>query len=421
MRQSRLIRPLLLFAFGGALSLLCGHAALAASQIGKPHVATNIDDADADYAFQGEYYGTLGYVGGGPWQPFGLQVVAIGDGDYIAVQYAGGLPGLGWYGGEKTYLRGRREPDRLTLRGDGRRYDVVDGIAWFVDENGDKLTWLTKVNRQSRSLGAPAPANAIVLFGGAKTDQLVNARVTPDGLLREGARTKDAWQDYFLHVEFQLSYMPFARQQGRSNSGVYLQRRYEIQILDSFASEGFPNECGSIYRYRAPEINMCLPPLSWQTYDIDFRSARFDVHGKKTEDAYVTVWHNGYAVQEQVPIARKTGHGEAETAELLPIEFQNHGDPVRFRNIWLVVNSRQAGQYDSGLPFNTYLQPGSSVYGNVHLPQRHGFYWTGRLTPTTAAPVVVPAQEATPLSPESGSTSVPAPPPASPPPVPISP
>lgn len=250
MRQLRLIRPLLLFAFVGTLSLLCSHAALAASQIGKPHVATNIDDADADYAFQGEYLGTLGYVGGGPWQTFGLQVAAVGDGDYIAVEYPGGLPGKGWYGGEKAYLRGRREPDRLTLRGDGRRYDVIDGIAWYVDYNGDKLTWLTKVNRQSRSLGAPPPANAIVLFDGLKTDQLVNVRVTSDGLLKEGARTKDAWQDYFLHVEFQLSYMPFARQQGRSNSGVYLQRSYEIQILDSFALEGFPNECGAIYRYR---------------------------------------------------------------------------------------------------------------------------------------------------------------------------
>ena len=421
MRQLRLIRPLLLFAFVGTLSYLCSHAALAASQIGKPHVATNIDDADADYAFQGEYLGTLGYVGGGPWQTFGLQVAAVGDGDYIAVEYPGGLPGKGWYGGEKAYLRGRREPDRLTLRGDGRRYDVIDGIAWHVDYNGDKLTWLTKVNRQSRSLGAPPPANAIVLFDGLKTDQLVNARVTSDGLLKEGARTKDAWQDYFLHVEFQLSYMPFARQQGRSNSGVYLQRSYEIQILDSFALEGFPNECGAIYRYRAPEINMCLPPLAWQTYDIDFKSARFDVHGKKTEDAYVTVWQNGYAVQEQVPIARKTGHGQPETSELLPIEFQNHGDPVRFRNIWLVVNSRQVGQYDSGLPFNTYQQPGSSVYGNVHLPQRHGFYWTGRLTPPANAASVITPTEGPAALPAGAGAAVPAPPAASPPPAPISP
>ena len=77
---------------------------------------------------------------------------------------------------------------------------------------------------------------------------------------------------------------------------------------------------------------------------------------------------------------RKTGHGAQESPELLPIEFQNHGDPVRFRNIWLVVNSRAAGQFDSGLPFNMYQQPGSSVFDNVHLPQRYGYYWTPQLT-----------------------------------------
>ena len=140
--------------------------------------ATNIEEADPDYAFQGEYYGTLGLVGGGPWQPFGLQVAAQGNGDYIAIEYPGGLPGLGWYGGERAYLRGRREPDRLTLRGDGRRYDIADGLAWFVDENGDKLTWLTKVNRMSRTLGQPAPPNAIVLFDGVKTDQLCSTRTS---------------------------------------------------------------------------------------------------------------------------------------------------------------------------------------------------------------------------------------------------
>jgi Domain of Unknown Function (DUF1080) len=337
---------------------------------------TTIEEVDADYAYQGEYYGTLGFVGGGPWQPFGLQVAAEGNGDYIAIEYPGGLPGLGWYGGQKAYLRGRRESDRLTLRGEGRRYDIAENTAWHSDENGDKLTWLTKVNRMSRTLGQPAPPNAIVLFDGTSVSRLDHTRVASDGSLQEGAITSDGYRDFFLHLEFQLSYMPGARGQGRSNSGVYLQRRYEVQILDSFALEGAINECGALYRYRRPEINMCLPPLSWQTYDIDFRAARFDVGGKKTEDARVTVWHNGYAVQEQLALSRPTGHGRPESADLLPIELQNHGNPVHFRNMWLVVNSRDAGQYDSGLPFNTYQQPGSSVFDNVHLPERYGFYWT---------------------------------------------
>ena len=172
----------------------------------------------------------------------------------------------------------------------------------------------------------------------------------------------------------------FARGQGRSNSGIYLQRRYEMQILDSFALDGLANECGSVYRYRRPEINMCLPPLAWQTYDIDFRSARFDVSGKKTRRRAShrlaqRLRRSGASCHHS-----QNGPRRPEAPELLPIEFQNHGDPVRFRNIWLVVNSRAVGQYDSGLPFNSYQQPGSSVFDNVHLPQRYGFYWTPQLT-----------------------------------------
>ena len=139
------------------LALLAGRSALGADPLTK-RCDTNIDEVDADYAFQGEYYGTLGYVGGGPRQPFGLQVAAQGNGDYIAIEYPGGLPGLGWYGGEKAYLRGRREPDRLTLRGEGRRYDIGQRLAWYMDENGDKLTWLTKVDRTKSDAGPARPA-----------------------------------------------------------------------------------------------------------------------------------------------------------------------------------------------------------------------------------------------------------------------
>jgi hypothetical protein len=349
-----------------------------AAQVPPPRPpATSLFEVDEDYAFQGEYYGTLGMVGSGPWQTTGLQIVAQGGGDYIATEYPGGLPGIGWSGGPTAHLRGRREPDRLTLMGDRPRYEVADGIAWLIDENGHKLTWLKKVDRISSTRDQPPPPNAIVLFNGLDTSRLDNAHLTPNGLLKEGAKTRDTYQDYFLHVEFQLPYMPYARGQRRANSGVILQGR-EVQILDSFGLEGLSNECGAIYGFYRPELNMCLPPLAWQTYDIDFRSARFDVRGHMTENAWFTVWHNGYAVQEHTPVWHLTGKRGPDTPDLHPIEFQNHGNPVRFRNIWLVVNSKEAGQYDSGLQFNSYQQPGSSVFGNVELPQRYGFYWLGR-------------------------------------------
>jgi hypothetical protein len=130
--------------------------------------------------------------------------------------------------------------------------------------------------------------------------------------------------------------MPFAKGQGRGNSGVYLQSRYEIQILDSFGLEGRANECGGLYRYLPPEQNMAFPPLSWQTYDIRFRAPRFSASGDKLQNARLSVLHNGVVVHNDVSVERKTGAGQAEGPEPLPIKLQDHGNPVQFRNIWLV-------------------------------------------------------------------------------------
>ncbi len=166
MQSSSNARRTFLLAFV-AFALMAGQSAMGADPLAKLAI-TNIDEVDGDYAFQGEYYGTLAYVGGGPRMPFGLQVAAEGNGDYIAIEYPGGLPGLGWYGGRESRLRGRREPDRLTLRGEGRRYDIAENLAWYMDENGDKLTWLTKVDRRSRTLGEPAPEPGDVCLAGSR-------------------------------------------------------------------------------------------------------------------------------------------------------------------------------------------------------------------------------------------------------------
>ncbi len=335
-------------------------------------VITNLDEVDADYAYQGEYYGTLARTGGGPWETIGLQIAARGAGEYIATYYPGGLPGLGWHGEPPMHLRGRREPDRLQIFGGNLGFVVQDNMAWRIDENQEIHSWVNKVNRISPTLGQSPPMGAVVLFDGRPSESLVNAQFTADRLLKEGASARDTYQDYFLHVEFQCSYMPDARGQARSNSGIYLQSRYEIQILDSFALAGLSNECGGIYKLRRPDVNMCLPPLIWQTYDIDFRDARFDVAGVKTEDAMVNVWQNGYPIHEQIAIPHPTGHGKPESPNLLPIVFQEHGNPVRFRNIWLVVNSKDTPHYIPQLPLKVYQFPNES-YGTVwlHIPHAH--------------------------------------------------
>jgi len=164
--------------------------------------------------------------------------------------------------------------------------------------------------------------------------------MTDDGLLMVGTELKRTFRDYKLHLEFRLAYMPTARGQGRSNSGIYLQSRYEVQILDSFGLEGVENECAALYKQRRPDLNMCLPPLTWQTYDIEFQSPRFDAAGKKCANGRISVQHNGVFVHNNVEITAKTGAGAKESPEPLPTKFQNHHNPVVFRNIWIIDRSR---------------------------------------------------------------------------------
>lgn len=302
----------------------------------SPPVANNPAEAARDYDLLGEY---VGWVSGGfRRERIGIQLYTTGPHDFHGVEYGGGLPGAGWDRVHKQALSGTWRGGVARLEGDSRRLVVAGGKLWIYDAGGVLRGALAKLDRKSPTLGLAPPPGAIVLFDGA-ADELDGARVTDDGLLAEGARTKRAFQDFRLHVEFRLPYMPAGEDQGRANSGVYLQERYEVQILDSFGLEGLANQCGGLYRQRPPSENLCLPPLVWQTYDIEFRAARFDAAGNKTENARLTLRHNGVVVHDNVEIATKTGNGKPEGPTPRPIVFQNHGNPVRFRNLWLVETS----------------------------------------------------------------------------------
>ncbi|UCD74478.1 MAG: DUF1080 domain-containing protein [Phycisphaerales bacterium] len=152
--------------------------------------------------------------------------------------------------------------------------------------------------------------------------------------------TTEPFRDFLLHVEFNIPQSPpDARGQGRGNSGVYIQRRYEVQILDSFGLEAGPGDCAALYRFKAPDENACRKPGEWQTYDITFRSPRWEGQGenaRKIENARITVIHNGVLIHDEVELQNKTGAGRTEGPEPGPILLQDHGHKVRFRNIWIV-------------------------------------------------------------------------------------
>ena len=280
---------------------------------------------DADFSTQGEYQA----------EGLGLQVVALGDGKFMAVRFTGGLPGAGGAKESRKTVEAVAQDGTVTFTWPDGAKTVLKGGAGTHSAAGKDLA-LGRVERQSPTLGAKPPEGAVVLFDGTSADAFAPGRIE-DGLLCEGANSKQKFQSQTLHLEFRLPYLPKARGQGRGNSGCYLQGRYETQVLDSFGLEGRNNECGGVYSIRDPDLNMCLPPMVWQTYDIDFTAAKFDAEGKKTANARLTVRLNGVVVQNDIELPKiTTAAPNQEGPGPGFLHLQNHGNPVRYRNIWVV-------------------------------------------------------------------------------------
>ncbi len=285
-----------------------------------------LDPADAgpDFGTQGEYIG----------DNCAAQVIALGDGKFHIVGWSPSLPGVNAETEKKVEVDAHREGEKVVFDGDGWK-GAIEGII-LKGTNSEGRAWdLKKTNRQSPTLGAKPPAGAVVLFDGTNADAWKNGKVD-HGLLAGGTVSKQAFGDSTIHVEFRTPFMPNSRGQARGNSGVYVQNRYECQVLDSFGLKGEINELGAVYSKLKPSLNMCFPPLSWQTYDIDLQAATFDAEGKKTHNAVITLRLNGVVVLDHKEIEGPTPGGQKENAEPGPIQLQNHGDPVFFQNIWVV-------------------------------------------------------------------------------------
>lgn len=297
--------------------------------------AKNVDAADpkkvdADFKFQGEYAGSLG----GQYD-VGAQVIALGGGKFKMVLYPGGLPGAGYDGGEKREYDGARDGDTVTFTG-GTTGKIISGGKLTFERDGQSFS-IDRTIRKSPTLSAKPPEGATVLFDGKSAKNFKPGKMTEDGLLMEGANSVAKFQSHKLHLEFRLPYEPTRRGQGRANSGCYLQARYEVQVLDSFGLAGKHNECGGIYSIKDPDLNMCFPPLQWQTYDIDFTAAKYDKDGKKTANARITVRHNGVLIHDNVELPKRTTASPlAEGPEPGFLHLQDHSNPLRFRNIWVV-------------------------------------------------------------------------------------
>ncbi len=320
-----------------ASNLVLGLTVVALANVGLLQAAdSKVSSADdTDYKIQGEYTGKLEHDN--QQVTLGLQVIALGDGKFHAVAYGGGLPGDGWDGFTRFEADDGQLKDGKVVFGSEQdtHGEIKDGVVRVFSADGAVMAELKKVDRKSPKLGAKPPAGAVVLFDGSSPSEFEGGRMTPDGLLIAGATSKRVFQDCQLHVEFLLPFMPASRGQGRGNSGCYLQGRYEVQMLDSFGLKGENNECGGIYSIKAPDVNMCYPPLTWQTYDIDYTAAKF-ADGKKVKNATMTVKHNGVLIHKNVELPNvTTAAPRAEGPEPGPIYLQDHGNPVRYRNIWV--------------------------------------------------------------------------------------
>jgi len=152
-----------------------------------------------------------------------------------------------------------------------------------------------------------------------------------------GNNTKELFGDIeHFHLEFKLPLEPNNRGQGRANSGVYFAGTFEVQVLDSFGLVHTSGDCAGLYNRARARVNACLPPETWQTYDIEFRAPRLNADGTVRQNARITVYHNGIKVHDDVELPYSGDKWKGKSEATGPIMLQDHGHPIQYRNIWLV-------------------------------------------------------------------------------------
>ena len=321
-----------------AVVVLSAFASVAAPQDKKaPDAIVDPEKAGVAFTVQGEYEGVIGTA------KHGLQIIALPGSKFDAFLLDGGLPGAGWDGKTRVKLTAiidekQASPTKVSFTGGEWKGQVFVGKpSRFVGTapKGETFT-LKQVIRESTTAGKKSPPDAVILFDGSSADAWNAGKLVDDKLLGPGATTKKMFGDFTLHVEFRLPFRPTATGQKRATAAFISSSATRFRFSTASASNRRRTIVPAIYEQTPPSVNMCYPPLSWQTYDIDFTAARFDNAGKKTANARVTVIHNGVKVHDNAEIKGPTGHGKKEENTPGAINLQYHNNPVYFRNIWLV-------------------------------------------------------------------------------------
>jgi len=292
---------------------------------------------------QGFYEGTR--LAGQNRYKIEARVVALGKGEFKALVREPGKDGAV----TKYELNGKISGKAVTFQG------KTDAGEWSARYDDGKITGkagkdakieLKRVVRESPTMGAKPPAGAIVLLDGKNFDEVERRpdkqgnvsewKTFKDGgvlVAKRGIHTKRTFAGSFkLHLEFKNPLMPEKRSQGRGNSGCFMPNGNEVQVLDSFGMTTYKGGgCGGIYRFKNPDVFdefalASTPPGQWQTYDITYEVEVKD--GKPTGKPVLTVLHNGIKIHDKFQLPRKARAGR--------IQFQDHRDPVQYRNIWIL-------------------------------------------------------------------------------------
>lgn len=215
--------------------------------------------------------------------------------------------------------------------------------AWLFKEWKSGIQWL-KPEIVDPGSAEKAPSDAIVLFDGTDLSAWNGAEkwTIENGYAIDGGNitSKQSFGDCQIHLEFATPEKIEGSGQGRGNSGLYFMGRYELQILDSYENDTYyDGQCGSIYKQSPPLVNASRRPGEWQTYDVVFTAPRFQADGTLKSPATITAFHNGVLIQNHFELLGGTYWDEpphyTPHADRAPLSIQYHGNPVRFRNIWV--------------------------------------------------------------------------------------